>query len=40
MQKEKQFKNPPEVRAYLAKIKRDYRARHKGITVSEQKTEA
>ena len=29
MQEHKQFKNSPEVRAYMAKIKRDYRARQK-----------
>jgi len=28
-QEQKQFKNPPEVRAYMAKIKREYRARKK-----------
>jgi hypothetical protein len=29
MQEQKQFKNPPEVRAYMAKIKREYRERQK-----------
>lgn len=28
MQKEEKFKNSPDVRAYMARIKREYRAKH------------
>jgi hypothetical protein len=31
MLEQKQFKNCPEVRAYLAKIKREYRAKQKAM---------